>query len=1243
MATNAKLPPPTSSNHVITGPPKGVVGGNRKKQKRRAKQAARSASHPHGPPPGGQPGDEYDEDPLGYGDEDEYDYSDAEGYNDHFIPPHAGPNGYNMPPPATGSNKKQKKKGSTDHAHSVYNPELLANTAPPMPGPPPLPMSMTHRGSHKNIWNTSSQQERQNIKDFWLSLSEDERKSLLKIEKEAVLRKMKQQQKHSCSCTVCGRKRTAIEEELEVLYEGYYEELEQYAHHDHPPLPSADGMMPDPLQHRGPHPLAAPPPHTHPHPHPHPHHRTSQLQEHFDEDEEEYSDEEEEEYSDEDYSDDEPEALARNGVPDFFNFGQNLTVKGILTPWLEKLQNGLKGNADNLLTVADDLLKNDGRKFIEMMEQLAERRMARENEAEYAAANPSHPGGYPPGDPGYNHEDPLAAGDEYDDDEASYDSQEDYDDDMDDEDEMTGLSEEQRVQEGRRMFQIFAARMFEQRVLTAYKEKVAHERQQKLLEELEDETKLEAQREAKKQREAQKKKEKKKQQAQAKAEEKAKREAEKAAEEARVREAEEKKQEEQRRKKEEQRKKKEEEKRKQDEERAKKEADKARRLQEEQQRREDAERKARESKAAEKAKKDEARKREKEEREAREKEARDRKALEEKEKKEREAKAKAEKEAKEREKSAQQAAQPPTQQQVPQIAKRPSMVAIPGVHPKPTNSAISSPHPSIATPAIPKAPTPAKQRQASHQGSLASSPKQMHSQVSSLPSKSSSPNSSGSQQQSQQQPIGPPKAIVQKAGNQQAGPQSLNSMHTASPLHQQPMQPPPGMSHPQHPPGGFGGMPPMGFGGFQGPQGPMMHGNMGNRGPMPMYPQHGGPPMGAPNNRFGLPGMNGLPGPPPGMMMPQGRGMNFPFDASATGQQQPPPGFGPPQTPQIPNQTAPIGQPPVSAAPGGEISRSAHSRQHSASEKERFESAANQPIARPAPIQRPSSVKPQSQERRGSNTDVDDLSKHLGSSALLDDSDEPMPTNPNENRRASTLQAGPRNPQAPGIGPLGGGFGGPTGGFGGPGWNPPGLAPFGQSPALGQQNWGAPLPSPGMSGWANNNAAFAANSAFGPIGGSQIHRPPGAGVNRPLTIRLAVCQACKQLTNSNRGEGDGFHGIDLLLRQIESNRPPLDSAPTLREIEEICETEGDSQNGGGELQVHKEGAGGDKFAVKWAPDAATPDQGRGGLSGLGEIGSPMPNKVSPSGFGAPGMGRAPGPPGGFGSLGAVGSSAPSGF
>nr|XP_023900345.1 stress response protein nst1-like [Quercus suber] len=1239
MATNAKFaaqPPMLASDGTTTSLPKGVPGANRKKQKRRAKQAQKAAQQA---PPSRHAGErqaevDFDEDPLGYG-EDDYEYSDAEPdrYHDQYIPPHAETNGYHEAhPPAK---KRNKKKGAgPHHQHSAYHPDML----PPLPNPPhsSAMRNMHHKGhNHANIWNTSTQQERQNIKDFWLSLSEDERKSLLKIEKEAVLRKMKQQQKHSCSCTVCGRKRTAIEEELEVLYEGYYEELEQYAHHDTPPLATADGLVPDGLQRRiAPNPLAVPPPNP-------TLNKPSRLREHLEEEEEEdYS--EDEEYSDdeeeEEYSDEEPVPI-RPGVPDFFNFGQNLTVKGILTPWLEKLQDGLKGKADNLLTVADDLLKNDGRKFIEMMEQLAERRMQRENEAEYAAANPRHPDSYRTNDTTYDPDDSVAANDEYDDDEASYDSQEDYDDDIEEDDNMVSankrgslyvvgtdrpqgeLSEEQRMQEGRRMFQIFAARMFEQRVLTAYREKVAAERQQKLLEELEEEGKLETQREAKKQRDAQKKKDKKKQQQAIKAEEKARKDAEKAAEEARLREAEEKKAEETRRKREEQRKKKEEEKRKQDEERAKKEAEKARRLQEQQQQREEAERKARETKAAEKAKKDETRKREKEEREAKEKEAKERKNQEERERKEREAKIKAETEARQREKGSQ---QPGTQPQ--QITKRPSqpgMVAVPGLFPKQTSAGIASPHSSIATPAVMKASAPAKQRQISHHGSHASSPKQINSQVPSVPSKSSSPGNASASQQ----PPAPPKTILQKPGNQQVPP--MHPMQTASPLHHLPMQPPPGV-HPQQHHGGFGNVPGMGFPGFQGPPGPMIPGNIGQRGSMPAYPHHQGPPIGMTSRAgFGPPGaMNGMV-PPPGMVQ-QGRGIPF-FDAAPHGQQHS--SFG--QT-SIPNQTSPLAHPPPQGPTSVESTRAAsvHSRQPSTSEKERFESAANHPIARPpvAPIQRPGSVKSHSLDDKGS--DIEDLSNQLGSSALLADDDEPLPSHPGDNRRHSNMAPGARRIQQPNLSSVGPSFGAQPIGFGtpGPNWATPGL-PFGQSPGLGQQPWGS-LPTPGMSGWAQSNTAFSSNGAFGGIGGASMHRPSGAGINRPLTIRLAVCTACKQLSNAMRGEGDGYHDMNILLRQIEMNRPMLESLPTLREVEEICETEGDSQNGGGELYLRR-GESDNHIAVKWEPDAATPDQNRGHVGGLGEIGSPMPSKTSPvGGFGAPGMGRAPG---GFQSLGAVGT------
>jgi len=86
-----------------------------------------------------------------------------------------------------------------------------------------------------------------------------------------------------------------------------------------------------------------------------------------------------------------------------------------------------------ILTVADDLLKNDGKKFIEMMEQLAERRMQREEEAQYQTAGMGQPSSSP-NPHGHNHV-PFTE-EEYDDEDDEDD--EDYvdDDDYEEDDEM---------------------------------------------------------------------------------------------------------------------------------------------------------------------------------------------------------------------------------------------------------------------------------------------------------------------------------------------------------------------------------------------------------------------------------------------------------------------------------------------------------------------------------------------------------------------------------------------------------------------------------------------------------------------------------------------------------------------------------------------------------------------------------------------------------------------------------------
>jgi len=72
------------------------------------------------------------------------------------------------------------------------------------------------------------------------------------------------------------------------------------------------------------------------------------------------------------------------------------------------------------------------------------------------------------------------------------------------------ISEAERIEEGKRMFQIFAARMFEARVLQAYRERVAKQREEQLLLELDAEDEFKRQREEKKASQSQKKKDKKK-------------------------------------------------------------------------------------------------------------------------------------------------------------------------------------------------------------------------------------------------------------------------------------------------------------------------------------------------------------------------------------------------------------------------------------------------------------------------------------------------------------------------------------------------------------------------------------------------------------------------------------------------------------------------------------------------------------------------------------------------------------
>ncbi|KAF3030533.1 Stress response protein nst1 [Penicillium rubens] len=1144
----------TSTGSAATSAP----SVNRKKQKRRQKQAARlAAEHPDAYAPGDADSRVTDEQ-RSYNEDHEYHLDDHShtASSDHygFAPPEHphgptmnGPDGHHAALGETSKRKKNKKARSSSHNHADRSATPLSNPSATFSHPPPPPQSMPYISrftgkpmKNSSIWNQSTLEERENIRTFWFELGEEERRQLVKVEKDAVLKKMKEQQKHSCSCTVCGRKRTAIEEELEVLYDAYYEELEQYANNNQGAFDEGAPIIPPPRLYQPP--LRAPGQHTRTHGQFHPSRSRVQelpeddddLEEDYDEEEEEEDDEEDEDeeeddeelYSDEDLEDDE----ARAARADFFAFGNSLTVK------------------DGILTVADDLLKNDGKHFIDMMEQLAERRMQREEDTQYgmAAAHQSFHG--------HNHG-PLDDED-YDDeeDDEDYDSQEEEEFD---EDEMDAMTEEQRMQEGRRMFQIFAARMFEQRVMTAYREKVAEQRQKQLIDELLQEETLNEQRNAKKAREAQKKKDKKRLQKQAKEEEKARRDAEKAAEEAAAKAAQEKKLEEQRLKREEQRKKREAERKAQEEERARKEAEKQRRLKEERERQAEAERKQREQKE-EKKRREEAKRKEKEEREATEKKAkeeRDRKMREEQARKDRDAAR--EQEIRDRSGKREQVRTSPPH-------------TLPGVIPYNLQSQappgfLQSPHYPTATPIVPKVSTPGRPRQQSHHGSSTSSP---HSQ----------PNSADSSHH--------PSISPRSMGHSQSGATfGTRQGYQQPPLHHpQPSAPlsPLGRTNPSAF-SGLGGLPfsPPGIPGMAPrsahPPESMYSSNAGMMNPLRPFNGSGGIP--AP------PGMNGVRPMPPSRAFPPDSGHGLPFAGN----------HGVPGA--FPLQQAGLSK--------------VHSRQPSLSfDRSPLESGTQPfPITRPSPIKRPSSSAQDRQNNGNASAqqDVDGLSAHLGSSALLDDTDATYPSNLSQSL-----------PGAPAPGP----FPGPTRAsfqgsslfsdpLGSPQNNLAAVSPMGNS------TWGAApfggsafpstwRPAPAGTGWPPNNA-FAA-------GGH--HRPH---TSRPVTIRLLVIQACKHLnsmTSPQKGAGS-FHDVNLVLGQVEQLRNSGEPSISLDEMLDICDTEGSPQNGGGSFSI-KEGPSGK--SVRFEPDPNSAASGHRGSIVPGDIGSPVPSNSHPapfSGFGGP--------------------------
>ena len=131
------------------------------------------------------------------------------------------------------------------------------------------------------------------------------------------------------------------------------------------------------------------------------------------------------------------------------------------------------------------------------------------------------------------------------------------------------------------------------------------------------------------------------------------------------------------------------------------------------------------------------------------------------------------------------------------------------------------------------------------------------------------------------------------------------------------------------------------------------------------------------------------------------------------------------------------------------------------------------------------------------------------------------------------------------------------------------------------------------------------NHAFG------IGAHPRAHTSRPVAVRLLLIQACKQLNATNPSQGSaGFHDVNQVLYQVEQLKPFNEAPIFLKEILDICDTEGNPQNGGGSFSVKDNG--GDRKFVKFEPDNNSSNHTYRPNLVPGDIGSPVPGNSVPA-------------------------------
>lgn len=144
------------------------------------------------------------------------------------------------------------------------------------------------------------------------------------------------------------------------------------------------------------------------------------------------------------------------------------------------------------------------------------------------------------------------------------------------------------------------------------------------------------------------------------------------------------------------------------------------------------------------------------------------------------------------------------------------------------------------------------------------------------------------------------------------------------------------------------------------------------------------------------------------------------------------------------------------------------------------------------------------------------------------------------------------------------------------------------------------------------------------------------GETRLDQIRLLACKVCQEHSSSSGGNGQPhFLERSLVLKAMSVAAPPGLIPIDKRELDDLVEVEGDSQNGGGSFVVDRDQNG--NTLIKFEPGNG--DQGRDKQVPVpGEIGSPSIIGSFPSGAGFSGTIPPMGPPPGIGGMPSMGNT-----